>query len=430
MESVVGGLWIERMFEDERLPVGLAELQPGPELAALLAVVDRDRLPGYDRVDLLQARSRQVAHDQAEMHADMVAVAESVGEELSSEGCDLAEIEDSAASEIRACLVWTRRAAESQLGFARDLCQRLPQVWRALDAGLIDLPRARVIVNQTLHLDSELAERVADQALEQASTQTTGQLRARIQQLCITMDPESAKHRYEEGLKERLVAVEANNDGTAGLYGMQLPAADTHAAMRRINLLARAARSKDDPRSMDQIRADVFLDLLNGRHQQHSVDGTLGGVELRVDLTTLAGLAEDPGELAGYGPVIADIARQVTDDQGDSPWRWTVTDPETGAVIDSGTTRRRPTAGLKRHIQSRNPTCVFPGCRMPSVECDLDHNHPWAHGGATNDPNLGPLCRHDHQVKERGWKIIQPRPGFYQWTSPLGHSYTVGPGPP
>jgi hypothetical protein len=370
-----------------------------------------------------------VAHDQAEIYADMLAVAEAVGEELSSEGCDLVEIEDSAASEIRACLVWTRRAAESQLGVARDLCQRLPRVWRALDVGLIDLPRARVIVDQTLHLDSELAEQVADQALERASTQTTGQLRARIQRLCITVDPESAKHRYEEGLKERLVAVEVNNDGTAGLYGMQLPAADAHAAMRRINGLARAAGTKDDPRTMDQIRADVFLDLLNGRNQKQSVDGTRGGVELRVDLTTLAGLTEEPGELAGYGPVIADIARQVTNDQEDAPWRWIVTDPDTGTVIDTGTTKRRPTAGLKRHIQSRNPTCVFPGCRMPSDECDLDHNHPWAHGGATNDPNLGPLCRHDHRIKERGWKIIQPRSGIYEWTSPLGRSYTVGPDP-
>jgi hypothetical protein len=410
--------------------VGLPELQPGPELAALLAAVDRDRLTGYDRIDLLQARARQVAHDQAEMYADMLAVAEAVGEELSSEGCDLAEIEDSAASEIRACLVWTRRAAESQLGLARDLCQRLPQVWQALDVGLIDLPRARVIVNQTLHLDSELAEQVAYEALERASTQTTGQLRARIQRLCISVDPESAKHRYEQGLKERLVAVEANDDGTAGLYGMQLPAADTHAAMRRINRLARAARAKNDPRSMDQIRADVFLDLLNGRYQMHTVDRTLGGVELRVDLTTLAGLAEAPGELAGFGPVIADIARQVAGEQTDAEWRYTITDPETGAVVHNGTTRRRPTTTQKREVQTRNPTCVFPGCRMPSTDCDIDHNREWAQGGATTPTNLAPLCRHDHTVRHRGWKIRQLRPGAYQWTSPLGHSYTVGPEPP
>ena len=40
-----------------------------------------------------------------------------------------------------------------------------------------------------------------------------------------------------------------------------------------------------------------------------------GMVDLTVDLRTLLGLAEDPGELGGWGPVVADIARQVTDRQ-------------------------------------------------------------------------------------------------------------------
>jgi hypothetical protein len=181
---------------------------------------------------------------------------------------------------------------------------------------------------------------------------------------------------------------------------------------------------------LDQIRADVFLDLLNGRYQMHTVDRTLGGVELRVDLTTLAGLAEAPGELAGFGPVIADIARQVAGEQTDAEWRYTITDPETGAAVHNGTTRRRPTTTQKREVQTRNPTCVFPGCRMPSTDCDIDHNREWAQGGATTPTNLAPLCRHDHTVRHRGWKIRQLRPGAYQWTSPLGHSYTVGPEPP
>ncbi|MCZ6455928.1 MAG: hypothetical protein O6650_01630 [Actinobacteria bacterium] len=33
-------------------------------------------------------------------------------------------------------------------------------------------------------------------------------------------------------------------------------------------------------------------------------------VDIRVDLETLTGLTENPGELAGFGPVIADIARR------------------------------------------------------------------------------------------------------------------------
>ena len=62
---------------------------------------------------------------------------------------------------------------------------------------------------------------------------------------------------------------------------------------------------------MDQLRADVYLDLLLGA----DTNGKGGVVDIHVDLETLAGLSETPGELAGYGPVIADIARQTTNKQ-------------------------------------------------------------------------------------------------------------------
>ena len=42
--------------------------------------------------------------------------------------------------------------------------------------------------------------------------------------------------------------------------------------------------------------------------------------------------------------------------------------------------------------------------------------------------NLGPVCRHDHRVKHHGgWRLHQPRPGHFTWTSPLGHTYQVPP---
>jgi hypothetical protein len=227
------------------------------------------------------------------------------------------------------------------------------------------------------------------------------------------------------------VVSEANDDGTTNLYGLQLPTAATQAVIRRINRLARAARSTDDQRTMDQLRADVFLDLLNGRNQKQVRNGDDRGiVDIQADLTTLAGLTDNPGELNGYGPVIADIARQVAENQPDSEWRYTITDP-TGAVIHNGTTRRRPTTHQQRHVQARNPTCVFPGCRMPATECDLDHTRAWAEGGPTDTHNLAPLCRYDHRLKHQtGWKQETSRPGTYTWTSPLGHTYTIGPDPP
>jgi hypothetical protein len=352
----------------------------------------------------------------------MTAVAEAEAR-LAGPDEDVIDHFDLASSEIRAALTWTRRAAETHLDFALGLVENYPRVWSALHRGTIDLPKARVIINQTCHLDRETSRAVADAALELANRQTTGQLRARIHRLVIAVDPSSARRLYEQSLEERRVTAEPTCSGTANLFGLDLPAADTSAAMRRINRLARAAKTANDLRTMDQVRADVFLDLLNGRDVSPR-RGERAVVDLRVDLTTLAGLDDNPADIPGWGPVIADVARQVAREQ-DAEWRTTVTDPETGQIVHIGTTRRRPTSGQRRHVESRNPTCIFPGCRMPATDSDLDHRHAWSEGGSTEVANLGPLCRHDHMLKHRGWRVRQPRPGVHIWISPLGHSYIV-----
>jgi hypothetical protein len=425
------------MFEGERLAVNLESMAPGLELSIALEGIDRDQLSGHDRVLVLQARARQVAHYQAQFYADVQGVWEAERDvcdetmaDLRAEGLSWAsEIDEMASAEVRAALTLTRRAADLVVGFAYDLRVRQPAVWAALSEGRIDVVKAHVICDQTCHLDLETARKVADQALERAPGQTTGQLAATLRRLCITVDPDSAKERYEARLVGRKLVVQATEDGTANLFAFDLPAAETNHALRRINRLAKAAKSADDPRTIDQVRVDVLLDLLTGRGSAQREHGG-GAVELRVDLTTLARLDENPAEIPGWGPVLADIARQVAECQPKAQWRFTVTDDE-GAVLRHGTTRRRPSTQQRRDVEVRNPTCVFPGCRMSASESDVDHNHPRAehHRAATDD--LAPLCRHDHVTRHRrGWRLRRSRPGVYEWVSPLGHSYTVRPEPP
>jgi hypothetical protein len=63
---------------------------------------------------------------------------------------------------------------------------------------------------------------------------------------------------------------------------------------------------------------------------------------------------------------------------------------------------------------------------MPSPECDLNHEVPWAEAHRTTIDELGPLCRYHHVAHHRrGWKLKRIRPGVYQWTSPLGQVFTV-----
>jgi hypothetical protein len=422
--------------DDDGLPADLESISPGLLLAVILSSVDRGRLSGYDRVSLVKARSRMISHLQAELYADIQAVSMSVADELddSWEGAtpDPGMVEEATASEVQAALCLTRRAAGIGVDLAYQLCQRLPGVWAALHEGRIDLARARILSDLTSPLPRDLAQKVCDTALERASGLTTGQLRAHLQRLIITVDPASALERYEERLEERRVVSEQGEDGTANLSGLNLPPAQANAAMRRLNRLARALKAKGDSRRIDQIRADLYLQLLTGKHQsgEKTSTGDRGIVDIRVAMTTLAGIDDQPAEIPGWGPVLADIARRIVDEQPESEWRITITD-HNGQPTGVVTTRRRPTTSQRRQVEARNPTCVFPGCRMPATECDLNHEIPWAESHRTTIRELGPLCRHDHNNHHRHrWKLKQIQPGYYQWTSPLGHTYTTGPDPP
>lgn len=211
------------------------------------------------------------------------------------------------------------------------------------------------------------------------------------------------------------------------------------------------------------------------------------GVELRVRLSTLLGHDLYPAEVAGWGPVHAELARELATTLGRAQWRFVITD-ERGQAIHCGITRIRPTgtparaarcqaivelqvpattlhalaadpttvgewagvvadlanqltqdhpgqgwhdparrapgAVLRRYLQIRDRFCVMIGCRAPAHHTDADHTRDHAHGGPTTGPNLGAACRHDHRLKgEGGWQLHQPQPGIFRWTSRLGHSY-------
>jgi hypothetical protein len=392
-------------------------------------------------VDLLRACARELARAQAELLAAMwdVAAASSGPLEagLDASGLDASGLDEFAADEVRAALVWTRRAADAQVTLAWQMRVRLPMVWDALWAGEIDLPRARVIVDGVAHLDDATARRVATEMLLDAGGRTTGQLRARLRRLIIEVAPEAEAERCRLGVDQRRVVVDANPDGTANLCGWDLAADRATAAMAHVNRLARAAKTATDGRTMDQVRADVFLDLLAGRQAADPSTGPSAGpsahrsnVDIRVDLDTLMGLSEAPGEIPGWGPVIADVARKVAEANSGGRWRFTVVGDD-HHIVANGITRRRPLADQRRYAESVNPTCVFPGCRMPATQSDVDHTRPWAHGGPTQTDNLAPLCRHDHRLKdEGGWALARQADGTYVWTSRLGHTYETQPQAP
>jgi hypothetical protein len=176
----------------------------------------------------------------------------------------------------------------------------------------------------------------------------------------------------------------------------------------------------DDPRGMDARRAHILTDLLLGRDVRGERQTTVE-VQVNLDAATLAGLADNPGELAGYGPIPAEMASELA--AAARRWRAALIDENTGQLKDLSVAYR-PRQLLDLAVRARDRTCCFPDCRQPAHRCDLDHTIPHEHGGPTAPGNLGPLCRHHHRAKTRSsWSLSQPEPGLFIWTSPTGRIY-------
>jgi hypothetical protein len=88
----------------------------------------------------------------------------------------------------------------------------------------------------------------------------------------------------------------------------------------------------------------------------------------------------------------------------------------------------QPSDTLRHLVQVRDGTCTFPPCSRHARESDFEHAVPYDQGGRTCACNGGARSRRCHRVKQSpGWTVTQPRPGWHQWTTPSGRTYTQGP---
>lgn len=286
---------------------------------------------------------------------------------------------------------------------------------------------------------------------------------------------ESLQTRHRRAARDRGVWLAAELDGMATLTAL-LPADRAHDALAHVDRAARHLRvAPDEERTLAQLRADAFADLLTrstggagsraGTGSIHRAeerpasagDRTGDGAPFAVPTTTpptatspptpsappdrrasivitvpaltLLGAGDEPACLDGYGPIDLDTARRLAGEA--TSWVRILTHPLTGVPLAlDRSTYRVPTA-LRRWLGVTSPTCVFPGCGRPARECDLDHLAAWSAGGVTDDDNLAPECRHHHRIRhETRWNPSRdPDTGDLRWTSPLGAQIAEDPPP-
>jgi hypothetical protein len=93
---------------------------------------------------------------------------------------------------------------------------------------------------------------------------TTGQLRAAARQAVQAADPDAARNRKEQALREARVERWSEPAGTAALAGRDLPPAQVLAADANLTALARQLKAAGGEGTLDTLRAQIYLALLTG----------------------------------------------------------------------------------------------------------------------------------------------------------------------
>ena len=254
-----------------------------------------------DLVDRVVARARELSQVQAALLADLVAVA------------DVTPNPEFVAFEISTALTWTRQAATTQLDLAHTIVRSFPLVHAAMMAGELDFPKARVIADGVVTLDLDLARTIVAAILPQAPALNTSELRTQLAKLVIQADPNAAAKRHKARVRGRRVELQPAEDSCATLLGLNLPADDALAASNRLTAFARALKRVGDPRSVDQLRADTFLNLLLGntcgQHAHpgnyHSGNGLTGDSSARNGSTGSGSTGSGPTRSGSTGNGVA-----------------------------------------------------------------------------------------------------------------------------
>jgi muconolactone delta-isomerase len=423
----------------------------GPQWERLERIGSWERVVAWAQANQLREMAifAHAAEKDAARHAEERAPMKASGQPVAPEVAHLDGLE-SAAAEISLMLRIAPVTASSRLDDALTLTGRFPATMAALAAGRITLCKARIIAEQTEQLSADQAGGVESRVLQRATTQTPGQLRRSVRRAVAKADPVAVRRRHQAAKRERGVSLWELPDGMA-MISACLPAGEAVGVYGVLDEYARATGGAGDDRTLPARRADALVDLVCGSAGYLSA-GTRTrearmsrserrrarrrrsrvGVQIRVTVpfSTLFGIDEQPGELAGYGTITAERARELA---AQGTWRRILTDPATGAPTDYGTTVYRPPAALRDLVVTRTPICGFPSCLRSVHRGDLDHrepHNPSAGTGPTNEHNLDGYCRRHHRTKHTpGWSVRQGDHGTLIWTSPSGDTWTHEPPP-
>jgi hypothetical protein len=419
----------------EILDIEVAELlkaKPGYKTLGELIEINPRALSSSGRIDYLSALDRQESWICALKQEALVAIA---GEFADEDGGIFGCVDDEEREDVATALRLSPTTAQNRIDVARVLVGHLPNTISALSTGEISVAHATVIARETATairngLSPESIFRVEQTALAHAEFHTPGQVASKVKTTIAKLAPEEFEEIVDRARDARRVTCYSEADGMATVVAI-LPAEDAQTVMKSIEAYIVKRDGEDAAEwsilSADMKRADALtaiasqaLASMANDVQPHRRPIT---ISVAIDLPTLLGLAENPGQLAGYGAIPASVARRLA---ADGNWQRFVSDPATGNLLDFGREKYTPPQELVDYLLARDRICRFPGCRRAGQSSDIDHAQSWETGGETNPSNLGLLCRRHHRMKTHGgWSLESNPDGSCLWKSPVGKQFFV-----
>lgn len=433
----------ERIIELLYLPGGYAVLGE-------LISIKPHLLTSSGRVDYLAALEKQHSWLTSLIQEATLAIAGANAEESNGlwDNVDESERED-----VATALRLSPSTAQMRIDVARTLSNHLPATCDALATGLISSSHATLIARETADalkrgVSPDILNSIEAKAITFSEFHTPAQVGRKLRTLFAQYSPEEFEVAHERARDSRSVRIFPESDGMSTLIAL-LPAEEAQTVYLAINAMIEYQDSHNLPPhlnaseelpspshessestnslTMEMKRADAlaaiasdFLGRISADYLPHRRPVS---INLTMDLPTMLGLAQNPAQLSGFGPIPASIARRLA---ADGKWRKFITDPATGNLLDCGRESYLPSQPLIDFLTARDRICRFPSCSQPARISDIDHAQSWESGGATNIENLGFLCRRHHRMKTHGgWKLESNRDGSCTWTSPLGKKFFV-----
>ncbi|CAB4844864.1 unannotated protein [freshwater metagenome] len=396
-------------------------------------------------------------------------------------------VDEAPREEISTALRLSSGSAQREIDIARALHVDMPALHRALESGDLSRTHARIIIDEShelrrLGIDRARVAALTESAISYSELHTPAQLARHMRSEITKLAPMEAEIVHAAARGTRRIICYPEPDGMATILAL-LPAEAAQRVMNAINRIVRAqdlaasgltrdggrgagrdggrGAGRDGGRDagrpapdappdiqrfmrrrdlLETRRADAFVLLVEESTQALMPETGAGAgagagnlaprlhrdgalINVTIDLPSLLGLADTPGELRGYGAIPASVARELA---MSGKWRRFITDPTNGRLIDIGRSSYTPSAALRELIIARDGSCRFPGCAQPPSRSDLDHAVAWSDGGETDRSNLGLLCRRHHRLKTHdGWSLLSNEDGSCTWTAPSGHRYHV-----